>query len=365
MKMWKSIAALGAFFVLVVSLAACGSGVQGNAVASVAGNPITKQAFDHWMYVAAAGNAAQSPGSPVIVPNDPPDFNGCIKQVRAQIPTLKKTTDKTLRSECKSLFTSLSTQVMDFLIRAYWYQAEALQQHIKITDAQVQKAFQQDKQQAYPTEAQFQAFLKQSGQTLQDIYFRVRVNLIYQKLISKHVRTVDKKAIQAYYFTHLSQFGTPETRNIRIVLTKTQAQALAAQKALKSGQSWNAVAKKYSTDPTTKNSGGLLTGVSRGQQDAALDQAAFSAAVNKLLGPVKGQFGYYVFEVVSIKKATQQSLAQATPLIQQTLSGQSQSSAQTAVDAQARTNWQKKTTCRSDYAMNDCSGYKAPKTTTR
>jgi hypothetical protein len=36
--------------------------------------------------------------------------------------------------------------------------------------------------------------------------------------------------------------------------------------------------------------------------------------------------------------------------------------AQTAVDAHAKKDWFKQTTCRSPYAMADCSGYKAPKT---
>src|ERR1700693_1630354 len=78
MKRLKSIPALGAFFVLIaVAVSACGSGMPGNSVAVVAGNPITTQAFNHWMFVAAKEQAAQSPGQPVIVPNDPPNFTKC------------------------------------------------------------------------------------------------------------------------------------------------------------------------------------------------------------------------------------------------------------------------------------------------
>ena len=75
---------------------------------------------------------------------------------------------------------------------------------------------------------------------------------------------------------------------MRIVLAKTQATAPQALPRSSSGKSWTAVAKKYSTDPTTKNNGGLLQNVSKGQQDAALSSAAFSAPLNKLVGPVKG-----------------------------------------------------------------------------
>ena len=59
-------AALCAFFVVGAVIAGCGSGVPGDSVADVAGNPITTQAFNHWMFVAAKSQQAQSPGSPVI-----------------------------------------------------------------------------------------------------------------------------------------------------------------------------------------------------------------------------------------------------------------------------------------------------------
>jgi foldase protein PrsA len=255
--------------------------------------------------------------------------------------------------------------VLDFLIRSYWYQADAVKQHITVSDSQVQQAFQTAKQKAYPTDAQFNAFLTQSGQTLQDILFRVRINQIYKKLIAKHSpSTISDAQVAAYYQSHMSQFGTPETRNIRLVLTKTAGQANAAKAALIAGQGKNfdAVAKQYSTDASTKSKGGLLAGVTKGQEDAALDQAAFSAPLGKILGPVKGQFGYYVFEVTIIKKGTQQSLAKASAQIKTLLTSQGQSTAQTAIDNTAKKHWLNQTDCRSGFSMQDCNGYKAPST---
>jgi foldase protein PrsA len=364
MKVRRSLLALGAFFVVAVAAAGCGSSVPGDSVADVAGNPITTQAFNHWMYVAAKSQAAQSPGQPVIVPNDPPNFDKCVAQVRKEIPSLAKTATKTLRADCKQLFTSLSSQVMDFLIKSYWYQADAHKLGVKVTDAEVQKAFDNAKKQQFPTAAGFNSFLSQTGQTLPDILFRFRINEIVQKLTAKHNKTVSAAEIQQYYNAHQSQFGTQESRNMRVVLAKDQAQAEAAKKAVQSGQSWATVAKKYSTDPTTKNSGGLLNGVTKQQADSALASAAFSAPLNKLEGPIKGQFGYYVFEVTHITPGTHQTLAQATALIKQQLTTQSQQNAQTAVDSKAKKDWLSQTNCRSGYAMADCKGYKAPKTAT-
>ncbi|MEO6858129.1 MAG: peptidyl-prolyl cis-trans isomerase [Solirubrobacteraceae bacterium] len=368
MKTRRSIPALGAFFVLIaLAVSACGSSVPGGSVAVVAGNPISTRAFNHWMYVAAKQQASQSSaGQPVIVPTDPPSFSKCVKQVRAQIPALKSTKSAQIKADCKQLFTSLSSQVMDFLIRAYWYQADAHKQHINLTNAQVQQALATAKKGQFSTDAQFQTFLTSTGQTLADVTYRIRVQQIYSKLLAKHPTTVTNAAIASYYAAHKSSFGTPQTRNMRVVLTKTAAQAAAARKALDHGQSFAKVAKRYSIDPTTKNKGGLLSGVSAGQQDTALSTAAFgpSATVGKLIGPIKGQFGYYVIEVTKITPATAQTLAQATTAIKQTLTTQLQSAAQAAVNASASKHWKSKTQCNSDYAMADCTGYKAPKTST-
>jgi foldase protein PrsA len=364
MKVRRSIVALGAFFVLAAAVAGCGTEVPGNSVANVAGNPITTQAFNHWMFVAAKSQAAQSPGQPVIVPNDPPNFANCIAQARKQIPTLAKTATKTLRTDCKQLFTSLSSQVMDFLIKAYWYQADANKLGVKVTDAEVQKAFNAAKNQQFPNGKGFNNFLTQTGQTTQDIVYRFRINTIVQKLAAKHNKKVTQAEIQNYYNSHSSQFGAQESRNIRVVLAKTQADAAAAKKALGSGQSWAAVAKKYSTDPTTKNTGGLLNGVTKQQADPALAAVAFSAPENQVMGPVKGQFGYYVYDVIKVTPATHQTLAQATTLIRQQLTSQQQQNAQTAVDNKAKKDWLSQTTCRGPYAMADCKGFKAPKTAT-
>ncbi|MGH2890028.1 MAG: peptidyl-prolyl cis-trans isomerase [Solirubrobacteraceae bacterium] len=364
MKSLRTILALGAFFVLAVAVAGCGGssggGIPSGSVATVAGNPISTRAVNHWMYVAAKGAAASAPGQPVIVPNDPPDFAHCIKQARAEVPSLKKTSEASIRKDCDGLFKSLSGQVMDFLIKAYWYQADAHKLGVHVTDAQVTKALDAAKKKQFKTDAAYQAFLKDSGETNADLLFQFRVRQLFAKLTARHNKSVTQAAIASYYNSHKSQFGTPETRNMRIVLTKTAAKAQQAKAALQHGGSWNTVAKQYSTDATTRKNGGLLTNVTAGQQDAALSKAAFAAPVNKLLGPVKGQYGYYVLEVTKITPATQKTLAQSTTQIKQTLNQQYASAAQAAVDSHAKKDWLHRTSCRDLYAMADCKGYKAP-----
>jgi foldase protein PrsA len=364
MKVPKVISALGAFFVLAIGLSACGAGggVPGNSVAAMAGSPITTAAFNHWMYVAAKGQASQQPGAPVIVPNDPPNFTGCIAQIHRVIPSYAKTPAKTLKTLCAQDFQSLSSQVMDFLIRAYWYQAEANKLGLTLTQKQLNQAYAQAKAQSFPNPAQFTAFLSETGQTIPDLIFKVRINTIVKKLVSRYAAPVTAAQIQAYYSAHESQYGTPESANLHFVRTKTDAAAAAAKAALSSGQSWKTVAKKYSLDAATKNSAGVLTGVTNGQEEAAFNAAIFRAPANQVVGPVHGQFGFYVFEVTKIVKPTQQTLAQAQASIKTLLTQQRQQAAQTKLDAAVKKQWFTKTVCRSAYWMSDCGGTKKPKT---
>jgi foldase protein PrsA len=313
MKARWSIPALGAFFVvLALAMAGCGSSgsIPSNAVATVAGNPISKRAVDHWMYLYVKGQNASSgeTSEPVIVPNDPPQFTNCIDEARADIPALKKESASKIRSECKAEFTQLNNQVMPFFVESYWYQALAHKQGITVTNAEITKELDKEKTaQGIKTNAQFAQTLAQYGETTQDVLWRTRVTTTVTKLEAKYGTKVTKADIASYYKTNAAKFGTAETRDLRMVLAKTDAGAKAALAALKHGTSWDTVAKKYSTDPTTKDKGGLQTDISKGQDEAALSNASFAAPANTLLGPVKGEFGYYVFEVTKINAATRAS----------------------------------------------------------
>jgi hypothetical protein len=162
-----------------------GTVIPAGSVAVVNGSPITQATFDHWMYVAAKSQAAQAPGQPVVVPTDPPGFTRCIAQVRQQIPSLKRTADKTLRADCAQLYRSLSSSVLDFLIKADWIQADGTRHGVLPSQAQVVRAMNTAKDKQFPNGAGYQAFLSKTGQTSQDVLFRFRINTILSGLVAR------------------------------------------------------------------------------------------------------------------------------------------------------------------------------------
>jgi len=199
-----------------------------------------------------------------------------------------------------------------------------------------------------------------------DILFRVRLDTLSNKLRDKVTKGKDKVTdaqIAAYYNKNKARFAQPERRDLRIVLTKDLATAQKAKQLVQSGTSFASVAKKYSIDQASKSQGGVLLAVAKGQQEPALDQAVFAAKKGQLEGPVKTQFGYYVFKVQKITPASQQSLAQAKETIKQLLASQNQQKALDDFVKGFRKKWKGKTNCRSGYITQDCQNAPKPKTT--
>jgi foldase protein PrsA len=194
---------------------------------------------------------------------------------------------------------------------------------------------------------------------------RVKLNLLSAKIqekIAKTKATITQAQIAKYYNENKQRFGTPERRNIEIILTKTEAAAKKARKEVESGKSFASVAKSASIDPTSKANGGALPGVVKGQEEKALDAAVFSAKANALSGPLKTPFGYYIFEVTGITAGSQQTLAQSQSSIKQQLTATQQQTALTKFVTEFKKRWTARTDCRAGYVAADCKQYKAPKT---
>jgi foldase protein PrsA len=366
----RLLVALGAVFALAGVLSACGDSVPGDSVARVGDGSIKKATFDHWLRVASL--SSQPPGSTgqPVVP-DPPDFTKCVaaKRASASKPAKgqPKPTDAQFKAQCKQEYEGARDQVMQFLIQGEWIQGEANDLGVKVKDSDVQKSFQQQKKQSFPTEKQYQDFLKSSGMTQEDILLRVKLDLLSNKIRTKVTKGKDKVTesdIQAYYNKNKQRFSQPERRDLDVVLTKTKAKADQALSELRSGQSFTVVAKKFSIDQASKSQGGKLPSVTPGQQEKAFDAAIFKAQEGKLVGPVKTQFGFYVFKVTKITPPSQQTLQQARPTIKQLLASQGQQKALNSFVKDFQKKWKDQTNCRKGFVIQLCKNAPKPKTNT-
>ena len=360
--------ALAAALALCAGLSACG-GIPSGAVVQVNGTAITKDAFNHWMTVASSSSSTPTGATtPKSVAPVPPAYTACIAHLRETEPKPAKgaqpKTEAQLKSQCETEYNQFKQEVLGFLISSQWVLSEAQSLGVNLSDKEVKKEFEKIKGEQFPTEEAFKKFIATSGETVSDLLLRVKLQALSSKIEKKVTEKAKATAAQArtYYEEHKSNYGSPEKRNILIILTKTEAQAKSAQKEVQSGKSFASVAKKVSIDPTTKNSGGSLPGVVKGQEEQALDTAVFAAKPNVLSGPVKTPFGYYIFEVKKITAGSATSFAQERTQVEQQLTAEQQQKALSEFVKNFRKKWEGKTECRSEYLVQDCKGYKAQST---
>lgn len=364
MRFLRPLAALGAVLSVAVGIAACG-GVPSDSVATVEGNSIKNATFNHWLAVAATANASETGGAPVIP--TPPSFSACISHLAATSAKTKKAKPPThaqLKSECETQYQSLKKEVVNYLISSEWVLGEAKNLGIKLSDSEVHKEFMKIRSEQFPTSAEFEKFLKTSGQTVSDLLLRVKLNMLSQKIQHKVLvenEHVTNAEIEKYYRENKTTFGSPETRSVALVLTKAEAAAKEAKKEVEEGKSWAEVAKKRSIDPVSKAKGGMLKEVVKGQETKQLSEALFAAPLHTLSGPVKTPFGYYIYEVKSIKPATSKPLSSVHKRIKEQLSVTKDQKALAAFVKEFKKRWKEQTECREGYVVPNCKEYAAPK----
>jgi len=171
--------------------------------------------------------------------------------------------------------------------------------------------------------------------------------------------TVGDAEVQAYYNAHLEQYKTEEqvkTRHI-LIASKTGADAATdaaakgkAQdvlKQLQAGGSFAELAKKYSEDPGSKDSGGELQMIATASLDPAYAKAAMALNPGQTSGLVKSSFGYHIIQTEQKQAAGVKPLAAVKDTIAKTLEQDKQGAAMqsygTDLAAEAKKNGLEKT----------------------
>jgi len=258
----------------------------------------------------------------------------------------------------KSGASTARTQTMQFLISAEWLTQESAKRGIATTPREVRATFDKQKRKSFSSEAAYQRFVRTSGQTEADLLYRVKLSLLTNKLqsdVTKGAPPVTDQQVSDYYDKNRQRFARPETRDLLVILNPRRAEADAAARALESGATWSTVARRYSTDGASRSQGGRLPGVTKGQQERTFDDAIFTAPAGSVEGPVKTQFGYYVFKVTRIHPASQQSLPQVRNAIRQQLTSQREQKGLNDFVNDFQKRYRAATWCATGYVVDQCA----------
>jgi foldase protein PrsA len=207
--------------------------------------------------------------------------------------------------------TVLQQMVQETLIDQY-----AKNNNINVTDAEIDAKETQIKAN-FPS-GSWDEMLKARGLTEADVRSALREQIILDKALAKDV-TIRPAQIQDYFNKNRGTFDKPAEVTARHILVPNLQLATQVEADLKAGQSFADLAKKYSTDPASKDKGGELGSFRRGQMVPAFDKVAFSAPIGQISQPVKSPFGYHIIQVESRTPGQKATLASATPQITDTL----------------------------------------------
>jgi parvulin-like peptidyl-prolyl isomerase len=296
------VSVLSPMLLVAVVLAGCGGGGGGNAAAKLQSGDVAVVAAQHVTLVA---------------------YNDALAEERASL----KQSGQAVPKAGSTAYSSMQTQVINTLVDEAEFTIAAQKMGIIVTPAEIATQLTALKKKQFGgSDAKYQAALKLQGFTNAEVESSIREQLLEQKIAAAVTKGVKVSAteIQTYYDENLGSYQQAASRKVREILVGKNKETLANQiyGLLKSGQSFAALAKRYSQDPGSKNSGGLFT-AHDGSDVPEFDKAVFaaSAKTNELLKPVNtAQYGWFVIQPLApIVAATTESVVKAAPSIRSTL----------------------------------------------
>jgi parvulin-like peptidyl-prolyl isomerase len=263
-----------------------------------------------------------------------------------------------------SKYEELKTKAMGELLQQVWLFGEAEELGISVTAKQIAEELATIKKQNFKTPTAYKEFLKQSHFTQADVNERVKLQIIenqIQEMVQGETPPPSSSEIQAYYEAEeATQFTEKASRDVRVIVNEDKSKVEAAKKELEkdhSEKAWKKVAPKYSSDPTTKETGGLQKGITEEFVQGELKSAIFGSATGELVGPVKFEKNYLLLEVVNLNPEKVKTLAEVKSQISSTLQQEQQQEHFSEFFSAFESKWESRTVCASGFVVERCSNY--------
>ncbi len=292
---------------LVGSLAGCGSALPKDAVAKVGDSYVTQADFD----LRVSGVASQY--------------------------GLTKESDP-------EYYLQIQGQVLDIMIENALAATKAGELGFTVSDEEVQAEIDTMLATWYGgDQAALEQELGAANITLDQLKAEYREYLLTKKVyeeVTKDVPAVSDEALSAYYEANKESYYTPESRTVRHILVmpgktatddststtageattttttltdadwaEALAQANEVRAKLVAGGDWTELSAQYSDDTYSKDQGGELGAVGKGEMVGEFEDAVFSQSVDEISQPIKTIYGYHVIQVTAITEAVQETLA--------------------------------------------------------
>lgn len=137
-------------------------------------------------------------------------------------------------------------------------------------------------------------WLKQNRANVDDLEERIELAIYTEKLKQK---VTDGRAAK-YLADHRSSFDTATISQL-VVRERGLAEELSKQ-ITEQNADFHELARQHSIDARSRPAGGFIGVMKRRDLDPAIQSAVFAAKSGDIVGPVKGEMGYYLFKVENL-----------------------------------------------------------------
>jgi foldase protein PrsA len=342
-------------------------------IASVGEEKITAAQVAHIMQVKNARTGAPLP--------DPPRYSACIANLKATTAEAPAGTppqsEAQLEHTCVGQYEEQLGAALSFAIHGHWLLGEAAEEGIKASEGEVLKELEASKK-ALGGGEKFEAYLKSSGQSLAELKSEIRLNILSDgifAIIAKKNHAAAGAEVARYYAEHAQQYSVPQGRDVRILRTATEPSVLRAKEQIESGQSFASVAGAIPAiaQPLGAKHGEVKDLTPGFYEEKELNDAIFSAPLNRLLGPIKltarhrtiapeTNSGFFLFEVKRIVPERRIPLAKVEATIATQLTQQQKQQNLASFIRAFKRKWTARTDCRPGFVIvRYCKQFKPTK----
>ncbi|WP_432667708.1 peptidylprolyl isomerase [Wukongibacter baidiensis] len=217
----------------------------------------------------------------------------------------------------QSLVDQNGIEALEALITEKIVELEAKKENIEITEEDIGKEMKKIID-YYGNEDAFNQVLENAGYTNDDVIKNIKTSIEIEKLLVPSLNITEDEMKQ-YFNDNKASFATQEQVKTSHILVDSEEKAGEVKNKLLAGEDFSKLAKEYSLDPGSKENGGDLGYVVRGQMVPEFEDAVFTLEVGKISDPVKTQYGYHIIKVEEIKEAKEANYDESKEEIKETL----------------------------------------------
>jgi foldase protein PrsA len=208
-------------------------------------------------------------------------------------------------------------EALDNLVVKKIIELEAEVQNIEVTAEEIDKEVEELAEYYGGKDAMTQT-LAMYNINLDQVREDVTVNIKLEKLLSQRIEITDQE-VQEHFQANQEAYAVEEQIKVSHILVDSEETAQEITTLLAEGRNFADLAEEYSTDTGSKNQGGNLGMVTRGEMVEEFEQAAFAMQPGQISDPVKSEYGYHIIKVEEKTEARPGTLEENYDKIKDTL----------------------------------------------